>query len=102
MIGRLINPINTRNPAARAARRGSSIAAFSAITPKYRNSNTSSEVRRGSQSHQVPHIGRPQIEPVARVITVNAAPIGAQAIASTSHSLIRQTSAMPACTAITI
>ena len=51
-------------------------------------------VSRGSQSHQVPHIGLPQIEPVARVTSVNAAPMGAQAIARTSHSLIRQTRAM--------
>jgi len=57
-------------------------------------------VRRGSQSHQVPHIGLPQMEPVARVTTVKPAPIGAQAMASTSHSLIRQTRAMAAYSAI--
>jgi hypothetical protein len=34
--------------------------------------------------------------PVARVMTVNAAPIGAHAIARISHSLIRQTSAIAA------
>jgi hypothetical protein len=38
----------------------------------------------------------PQIEPVASVTTVKAAPMGAQAIARISHSLIRQTSAIAA------
>ena len=57
-------------------------------------------VRRGSQSHQVPHIGLPQMEPVARVTRVKPAPIGAQAIARISHSLIRQTRAMAAYSAI--
>src|SRR5487761_2031603 len=64
------------------------------ITPKYRNSNTSSEVRRASQVHQVPQVGLPQIEPVTKVIKVNAAPIGALAIASTSDNFIRHTRAM--------
>ena len=80
--------------AARAAARRSSMAEYRPITPKYRNSSTSCEVRRGSQSHQVPHIGLPQMLPVARVMTVNAAPIGAQAMARISHNLIRQTRAM--------
>src|SRR3546814_8969622 len=51
-------------------------------------------------SDLVPHIGLPQIEPVARVIRVKPAPIGAQAMARISHSLIRQTSAIAAYTAI--
>ncbi|MNN81482.1 hypothetical protein D3C81_1983130 [compost metagenome] len=54
----------------------------------------SSVVRRGSQSHHVPHIGLPQMLPVSRVIRVKAAPIGAQAMARISHSLMRQISAM--------
>src|SRR3546814_4107908 len=70
------------------------------MMPRYRNSRISSVVRRGSQSHQVPHIGLPQIEPVARVIRVKPAPIGAQAMARISHSLIRQTRAIAAYTAI--
>src|SRR3546814_2678970 len=70
------------------------------MMPRYRNSRINSVVRRGSQSHQVPHIGLPQIEPVARVIRVKPAPIGAQAMARISHSLIRQTSAIAAYTAI--
>ena len=57
-------------------------------------------VSRGSQSHHVPHIGRPQIEPVAKVMRVKAAPVGAHAIAKISHSLIRQISAMAEYSAI--
>ena len=87
-------------PAARAALRRSSMAWYRPITPRYRNSSTSWLVRRGSQSHQVPHIGLPQMLPVARVITVKAAPIGAQAIARISHSLIRHTSAIAPYSAI--
>src|SRR3546814_5901554 len=87
-------------PAARAAARRSSMAWYRPMMPRYRNSRINSVVRRGSQSHHVPHIGLPQIEPVSRVIRVNAAPIGAQAIARISHSLIRQTSAIVAYSAI--
>src|SRR5688572_6349335 len=89
-----------RKPAARAAERRSSIALYKPITPRYMKSRINSVVRRGSQSHHVPHIGLPQIDPVSRVMRVNAAPIGAQAIARISHSLIRHTCAITAYTAI--
>ena len=41
-----------------------------------RNS-TSTEVSRASHTHQVPHIGLPQSEPVTSATKVKAAPIGA-------------------------
>ena len=34
------------------------------------------EVRRASHTHQVPHIGLPQIEPVSSASAVKTAPIG--------------------------
>ena len=40
----------------------------------------SSAVKRASHTHQVPHIGLPQIAPVTKAIKVNIAPIGAMAI----------------------
>src|SRR5690606_18950933 len=94
MIASTTTPTIASSEAARAAARRSSIAAYRPITPTYRNSSTICEVRRGSQSHQVPHIGLPQVVPVARVTKVNPAPIGAQAMARISHSLIRHTSAI--------
>ncbi len=39
------------------------------------------DVSLASQTHQVPHVGLPQIEPVIRLINVNPAPIGAKALA---------------------
>ena len=100
ITGSRARPTMDSRPAARAAVRRSSMARSRPITPRYRNSRISSDVRRGSQSHHVPHIGLPHRLPVSRVIAVKAAPIGAQAIASTSHSLIRQTSAMAEYSAI--
>ena len=35
------------------------------------------DVKRASQTHQVPHIGLPHIEPVNSVSSANTAPIGA-------------------------
>ena len=55
---------------------------------------------RGSQSHQVPQVPLPQMLPVNRVIRVKPAPIGAQAMARISQTLIRQISAMAAYSAI--
>ncbi|KAG1277253.1 hypothetical protein G6F64_014735 [Rhizopus arrhizus] len=55
---------------------------------------------RGSQSHQVPQVPLPQMLPVSRVIRVKPAPIGAQAMARISQTLIRQIRAMAAYSAI--
>ena len=47
-----------------AALPGSSIARLSAMSPRYIRNSTKTEVSRASQTHQVPHIGLPQSEPV--------------------------------------
>ena len=64
MIGMLMKPTRVRTAAARAARPGSSSARVSAMMPRYIRNSTKTEVSRASQTHQVPHIGLPQIEPV--------------------------------------
>ena len=54
---------------------------------------------RASQTHHAPHIGFPQSDPVTRARKVNDAPMGAQATATASATLIRQmrpTAAAPA------
>ena len=60
----------------------------------------SSAVKRASHTHQVPHIGLPQIAPVTKAIKVNIAPIGAMAIIERWAALICQTNAIIAATAI--
>src|SRR3546814_14234495 len=92
-IGTLMTPMMARKPAARAPWRRSSNAWYRPITPRYRNSSTSSEVSRASQVHHVPHIGLPHTEQVTRVRKVNAAPIGADGIAPTSASFERKRAA---------
>ena len=73
-----------------------------AITPRYIRNRTSTEVSRASQTQYVPHIGRPHKEPVTRHISVNAAPIGAAALAATSASGCRHTSVPSAAALINI
>ncbi|GBD42284.1 hypothetical protein HRbin39_01673 [bacterium HR39] len=60
----------------------------------------STEVSRASHTHQVPHMGLPQMEPVISAMAVNTAPMGAAARPATSASGWRQTSATTAETAI--
>tara|TARA_B100001564_G_C20655073_1_gene678761 strand:+ start:1357 stop:1638 length:282 start_codon:yes stop_codon:yes gene_type:complete len=50
------------------------------MRPIYKNKSTSSEVNLASQTHHVPHVGLPQIEPVNSVARVKHAPIGAHAL----------------------
>ena len=54
------------------------------------------EVSLASHTHQVPHIGLPQIEPVTRAMAVNMAPTGAIARPATSARGWRQMSAAAA------
>ena len=86
MIGRLIAPTSVSTAAARAERDGSSSARVSAMMPRYIRNITKTEVSRASQTHQVPHIGLPQIDPVASDRKVNTAPMGAAALSATSAS----------------
>ena len=48
---------------------------------------------RASHTHQAPHMGRPQSEPVARASRVKPAPSGAAAWAAASARAWRKTSA---------
>src|ERR1700694_2970399 len=98
----LIAPTSVNTVAARAARVGSSIVRQSAITPRYIRKRTNTDVSRASQTQYVPHIGRPHKEPVSRHINVNAAPIGAAALAATSARGGRQTSVPSAAMLINI
>src|SRR3954465_5106753 len=101
MIGTLIAPTRASTADALSARRGSSMAATSARYPKYRNSNISSEVNRASQTHQVPHVGRPQNDPVHNAMNVISAPVGASACAIMDDSLVLNTRPIPAQNAMT-
>ena len=56
---------------------------------------------RASQTHQVPHIGLPQMEPVTSARKVNHAPIGALLMATISASLMRQIRPMAPAPAMT-
>ena len=51
---------------------------YSPMYPRYSRSSINSEVSLASQTHHVPHIGFPHIEPVTSVDNVNTAPMGAQ------------------------
>src|SRR5215212_3498554 len=93
MIGMLTAPTRTRMAQARAARPGSSMVRQSEMTPRYMMKRTSTEVSRASQTHQVPQVGWPQRDPVARQRKVNAAPTGAAAFIETSARGWRHTSA---------
>src|SRR5690606_4378505 len=92
MIGMLTKPTSVTTAAAFAALPGSSSARVSAIRPRYIRNSTKTEVRRASHTHQVPHIGLPQIEPVISDSSVKTAPIGAAALTETSASGCRHTS----------
>ena len=49
------------------------------------------DVSRASQTHQVPHVGLPHIEPVTKQIKAKEAPMGAQHLATISAIFIRHT-----------
>src|SRR5450631_4171469 len=101
-MGTFTSPTMASSAAARSPRAGSSNAERSDITPTYRNNKISSDVSRGSHAQYVPHIGRPQSDPVTNANNVNDAPIGADAAATAWPILIRQTSAMAPATAMSV
>ena len=51
------------------------------------NNNINSDVNLASQTHQVPHIGFPQIDPVTKARKVKRAPVLAEEIDKTSLEL---------------
>ena len=61
----------------------------------------SSEVNLASQTHQVPHVGLPQIDPVNNVAIVKHAPMGAHALEIIYASVCLKTIANTAHKAIT-
>src|SRR3546814_12120782 len=81
MIGILTTPSNASTAPALSARRGSSTADCSAIKPMYKKRSISSEVRRASQTNQVPHMGLPHKAPVQSERKVKMAPVGAKDVA---------------------
>src|SRR5688572_9344768 len=90
MMGTFTNPTMASTALALSAFCGSSMPARRPMYPKYRNSSTSSEVRRGSQTQYAPHMGLPHNMPVASVATVNHAPIGAHEAATACATFMRQ------------
>ena len=62
----------------------------------------STDVRRASQTHHVPHIGLPQSEPVARQMKVKPAPSGAAAFCAASATGWRHTSVPSAAATMTM
>ena len=61
------------------------------MCPKYIKNKTSSDVSLASQTHHVPHVGFPQIEPVIKVANVKQAPTGAHALAIMSANVCLNT-----------
>ena len=102
MMGTFTTPTTASTALARSARCGSSIPARSPMYPRYRNSSTSSDVRRGSHSQYVPHIGSPQSAPVTSAAKVNDAPIGAQLAATACATFMRQMSPIAAAIAMVV
>lgn len=80
IMGRLTIPINASIDEYLSPLDLSSYALFIIIKLKYIISRTNSEVSLASHTHHVPHVGLPQIEPVASVAKVKQAPIGAHAL----------------------
>ena len=62
----------------------------------YKNSSTSSEVRRASQTHHAPQVGLPHSAPVHNARKVISAPVGASAQAIIDDRRELNTSPAPA------
>src|SRR3546814_18679351 len=89
-------PTSASTAPALSARRGSSTADCSAIKAIYKKKRISSDVRRASQTHQVPHIGLPHKAPVHKERTVNMAQVGAKADAIMADKRMSDTSPLTA------
>src|SRR3954471_12492938 len=100
MIGTLTTPTNANTAPARSARRTSSIDDCREMNPMYKKSRINVEVSRASQTHQTPHAGRPQSEPVASETKVNIAPVGEIAVAIIDASRALNAQPIPAYRAI--
>ena len=83
-------PTKARMAPTRAPRSWSSKARVSAAWPNHKKNSTKTEVSRASQTHQVPHMGRPQRLPVAKQSAVTKAPTGDNSRAKRSAKGWRQ------------
>src|ERR1035437_8598912 len=101
MMGTLTTPTSASTAQALSARRGSSMLDCSARKPRYKKSRINSDVRRASHTHQAPHIGLPQSEPVTSDKKANKAPVGAKAEAIMPDSRVLKARPKPAQAAIT-
>ena len=101
MMGTLTTPTSAITAPALSARRGSSIAAWSAIKPRYRKSRISSEVSRASHTHHAPQVGLPHNAPVHSAMNAIMAPVGASAEAIIEESRVLNASPIAAQAAIT-
>src|SRR6267154_677983 len=99
-MGTLTTPTNASTAPARSARRQSSMDDCSEINPIERNSRIRVEVSRASQTHQTPHAGRPQSDPVTSEIKVKIAPVVAIAVAIIEANRALNAQPIPAYTAI--
>jgi hypothetical protein len=79
IIGRLMDPTITKTAVIFSATLILVKEFFKKIIIKYKNNNIATDVSLASHTHQVPHIGFPQKDPVIRHIKVKVAPIGATA-----------------------
>src|SRR2546430_12990284 len=100
MIGTFTTPTTASTALARSERCVSSSPARNPMYPRYRKSRMSSEVRRGSHSQYVPHIGSPHTAPVTSAAKVHEAPIGAQLAATASATSMRPIRPPAAATAL--
>src|SRR5690606_16723898 len=89
--GMFNEPISASSAQALSAVSRLGSAVCKAIIPTYKKNRISIKVMRASQSHQVPQVGLPQIEPVTNARKVKAAPKGAAAFNVIKQTLIRQT-----------
>src|SRR5438445_11211533 len=100
MIGTLITPTNASTAPARSARRTSSIEDCRDMNPMYKNIKINVEVSRASQTHQTPHAGRPQSDPVTSEMKVKIAPVVEIAVAIIDANRALNAQPIPAYTAI--
>ena len=77
MTGMIATPTIAKIETALSALVLSSIVEWSPINAIYIKKSINVDVKRASHTHQVPHVGFPQIDPVKRVSKTKLIPIGA-------------------------
>ena len=87
-MGKFTKPTKASTAQGRPSFPFSSSAFLSAMIPRYSNNRTKVDVSLASHTHQVPHVGFPQIAPVIRTRNASDAPMGAILFAAQSANLI--------------